>query len=194
LLPEVILGILSIFPTEGAMKFLFDYFPIICFFIAYKFSNIYTATAVTIAASLLQLSIYWLIHRRFETLHTLTFVFIVLLGGSTLLFHKDIFIKWKPSVIYWIFALTLLFSQFFSRKTLLERMLSDKIVLKTNIWKHLNMSWALFFAFLGFLNLYVVYHFDTNAWVNFKLFGTLGITIVFMILQAIYMSRHMRQP
>ena len=74
------------------MKFLFDYFPIICFFIAYKFSNIYTATAVTIGASLLQLAIYWGIHRRFETLHTLTFVFIVILGGSTLLFHKDIFI------------------------------------------------------------------------------------------------------
>lgn len=175
------------------MKFLFDYFPIICFFIAYKFSNIYTATAVTIAASLLQLGIYWLVHRRFETLHTLTFVFIVLLGGSTLLFHKDIFIKWKPSVIYWIFAFALLFTQFFSRKTLLERMLSDKIALKTKIWKHLNLSWAIFFIFLGFLNLYVVYHFDTNAWVNFKLFGTLGITVVFMLLQALYMARHMRQ-
>jgi intracellular septation protein len=175
------------------MKFLFDYFPIICFFVAYKFSNIYTATAVTIGASLLQLTVYWLIHRRFETLHALTFVFIVVLGGSTLLFHKDIFIKWKPSVIYWIFAITLLSSQFFSAKTLLERMLSDKINLSTRIWRRLNMSWAIFFAFLGFLNLYVVYHFDTNAWVNFKLFGTLGIMLVFIIAQALYMTRHMEQ-
>jgi intracellular septation protein len=175
------------------MKFLFDYFPIICFFIAYKFSNIYTATAVTIAASLIQLSVYWLIHRRFETLHTITFVFVVLLGGSTLLFHKDIFIKWKPSVIYWIFALTLLFSQFFSAKTVLERMLSDKIGLTTLIWKRLNMSWAIFFILLGFLNLYVVYHFDTNAWVNFKLFGTLGITLVFIIAQALYMTKYMQK-
>ena len=175
------------------MKFLFDYFPIICFFVAYKFSNIYTATAVTIGASLLQLTVYWLIHRRFETLHALTFVFIVVLGGSTLLFHKDIFIKWKPSVIYWIFAIALISSQFFSAKTLMERMLSDKINLSTRIWRRLNMSWAIFFAFLGFLNLYVVYHFDTNAWVNFKLFGTLGIMLVFIIAQALYMTRHMEQ-
>ena len=175
------------------MKFLFDYFPIICFFIAYKFSNIYIATEVTIAASLIQLSVYWLIHRRFETLHTITFVFVVLLGGSTLLFHKDIFIKWKPSVIYWIFAITLLFSQFFSAKTVLERMLSDKINLATRIWKRLNMSWAIFFILLGFLNLYVVYHFDTNVWVNFKLFGTLGITLVFIIAQALYMTKHMQK-
>lgn len=175
------------------MKFLFDYFPIICFFIAYKFSNIYTATAVTIAASLIQLSVYWLIHRRFETLHTITFIFVVLLGGSTLLFHKDIFIKWKPSVIYWIFALTLLFSQFFSAKTVLERMLRDKISLTTLIWRRLNMSWAIFFILLGFLNLYVVYHFDTNVWVNFKLFGTLGITLIFIIAQALYMTKHMQK-
>ena len=175
------------------MKFLFDYFPIICFFVAYKFSNIYTATAVTIGASLIQLTVYWLIHRRFETLHALTFVFIVVLGGSTLLFHKDIFIKWKPSVIYWIFAITLISSQFFSAKTLIERMLSNKINLSTRIWRRLNMSWAIFFAFLGFLNLYVVYHFDTNAWVNFKLFGTLGIMLVFIVAQALYMTRHMEQ-
>jgi intracellular septation protein len=173
------------------MKFLFDYFPIICFFVAYKFSNIYTATAVTIGASLIQLTVYWIIHRKFETLHTLTFLFIVLLGGSTLLFHKDIFIKWKPSVIYWIFALTLLFTQFFSTKTLLERMLSEKITLTTSIWKKLNLSWAIFFLLLGFLNVYVVYHFDTNAWVNFKLFGTFGITLIFIIAQALYMTRHM---
>lgn len=174
------------------MKFLFDYFPIICFFIAYKFSNIYTATAVTIGASLLQLTVYWLIHRRFEMLHGLTFVFIVVLGGSTLLFHKDIFIKWKPSVIYWIFAITLLSSQFFSAKTVLERMLSDKITMAQKIWARLNMSWAVFFILLGFLNVYVVYHFDTDAWVNFKLFGTLGITLVFIVLQALYMARHMQ--
>ncbi len=175
------------------MKFLFDYFPIICFFVAYKFSNIYTATAVTIGASLLQLTVYWLVHRRFEALHSLTFVFIVLLGGSTLLFHKDIFIKWKPSVIYWIFAITLLCSQFFSKKTVLERMLSDKITLTVKIWKRLNLSWAVFFILMGFLNVYVVYHFDTNAWVNFKLFGTLGITVVFIILQALYMAHYMQK-
>lgn len=174
------------------MKFLFDYFPIICFFIAFKFSNIYTATGVTIIASLIQLTVYWIIHRRFEMLHGLTFVFIVLLGGSTLFFHKDIFIKWKPSVIYWIFAITLLASQFFSSKTLLERMLSEKITLTKKIWQRLNITWAVFFVCLGFLNVYVIYHYDTNFWVNFKLFGTLGLTIIFIIGQALYMARHMQ--
>ncbi len=175
------------------MKFLFDYFPIICFFIAYKFSNIYVATAVTIGASMLQLAIYWVIHRRFETMHGLTFLFILVLGGSTLLFHKDIFIKWKPSVIYWAFAATLLISQYFSSRTFLERMLSEKINLSVIIWKRLNISWAIFFVFMGFLNLYVIYHFDTNAWVNFKLFGTLSLTLVFIIVQALYMSKHMEK-
>ncbi len=173
------------------MKFLFDYFPIACFFIAYKFSNIYIATEVTIAASLLQLGMYWLIHRRFETLHTLTFIFVVILGGSTLFFHNEIFIKWKPSVIYWIFTIILFISQFFSPKTVLERMLSDKIKLTKKIWQRLNFSWALFFLLLGILNIYVIYHFNTNVWVNFKLFGTLGLTALFIMAQAVYMVRHM---
>lgn len=174
------------------MKFLFDYFPIICFFIAYKLWGIYTATGVTIAASTLQLGVYWIIHRRFETLHFLTFVFVVLLGGSTLLLHNDIFIKWKPSVIYWAFAAVLLISPFLGKKTLLERMLSDKISLASKIWQRLNVAWAIFFTLLGLLNIYVIYHFDTDVWVNFKLFGTLGIMLAFIIAQAVYMARHIK--
>jgi intracellular septation protein len=172
------------------MKFLYDYFPIICFFIAYKFYGIFVATAVTMGASFIQVSGYWLIHRRFEKIHLITLALILLLGTSTLIFHKAIFIKWKPSIIYWVFALLLFGSQYIGKKPLLHRMLGDKISMPAKIWKRMNFWWGVFFTFLGILNLYVVYHYDTNAWVNFKLFGTLGITLVFLVLQALYMARH----
>lgn len=173
------------------MKFLYDYFPIICFFIAYIFFGIYVATAVTMVASAIQVGFYWLKHRKFEKLHLITLVLIVVLGGMTLILHKAIFIKWKPSIIYWLFALVMLFTHFFSKKPLLQTMIGEKIVMPDMYWKRLNISWAIFFAFLGVLNLYVVYHYDTTSWVYFKLFGTLGLTIVFVVAQAFYMARHM---
>ncbi len=176
------------------MKFLFDYFPIICFFIAYKVWGIYVATAVAMVVSLLQVGAYWLRYRRFEKLHVITMLFILILGGATLIFHKAIFIKWKPTIVYWIFSLALLFSQFITKHTLMHRMFKDKIELPVKVWSRINLSWALFFVFLGGLNLYVVYHYDTNVWVNFKLFGTLGLILVFVIAQALYMSRYLRDP
>jgi len=174
------------------MKFLFDYFPIICFFIAYKIWGIYVATAVAIGTSILQVGAYWLRHRRFEKLHLITMAFIVLLGGATLIFHKAIFIQWKPTIVYWIFSLVLLFTQFLSKQTLMHRMFKDKIELPLKIWARLNMSWAIFFLLLGALNLYVVYHYSLNSWVNFKLFGTLGLMLGFILVQAVIMSRYMQ--
>ncbi len=172
------------------MKLLFDYFPIICFFIAYKFFGVFTATAVTMLACILQNMIYWLKNRKFEKLHIITLFSVLILGSFTLIFHNAIFIQWKPSIIYWIFAIVLLFSQYVSRKNLLARMLGDKITLPGKIWNQLNIAWSVFFIFLGFLNVYVIYHYSMNAWVNFKLFGTLGLTLAFTVAQAIYMSRH----
>ncbi len=174
------------------MKFLFDYFPIICFFIAYKLFGIFVATAVTMGASFLQVSFFWLKHRRFEKVHIITLALVLFLGGSTLLLHEAIFIKWKPSVIYWVFSILLFGSQFIGKKNILQRMLGDKVKLPTPIWKRLNLAWSIFFFLLGFLNLYVVYHYSTNAWVNFKLFGTLGLMLVFIVIQAFYMARHMQ--
>lgn len=174
------------------MKFLFDYFPIICFFIAYKLWGIYTATAVAMVASALQLGAYWIMHRRFEKLHIITFAFIIVLGSLTLIFHKAIFVKWKPTIVYWIFSGVLFGSHFFGKKPLIHRMLNDKIALPEKVWPRLNMSWAIFFLGLGILNLYVVYDYNTNAWVNFKLFGTLGLMLVFIIGQAFYISKHMK--
>lgn len=173
------------------MKFLFDYFPIIGFFIAFKLWGIYVATAVAIASSVLQVGLYWLKHRRFEKLHVITMIFIIILGGSTLIFHKPIFIKWKPTIVYWIFSVVLIGSQWIGNKTLIHRMLNEQITLPAKIWTHLNISWAIFFLLLGALNLYVVYHYSTNAWVNFKLFGTLGLMLFFIIVQALYVTKYL---
>lgn len=178
---------------QAPMKLLFDYFPILCFFIAYKFYGVFTATTVTMAACVLQNLLYWLKHKRFEKLHLITLFSVLILGGFTLLFHQAIFIQWKPSIIYFIFAAILLFSQYVSKKNLLAHLLGDKIHLPKTIWNQLNLAWSLFFIFLGFLNLYVVYHYSINAWVNFKLFGTLGLTLVFSIVQAVYISKHIEK-
>ncbi len=175
----------------AGMKFLYDYFPIICFFVAYKFYGIYAATTVTIIAAFLQVGVYWLKYRRFEKMHLITLVLIVSMGGATLISHNDIFIKWKPSIIYWAFALALLGSQIIgSRTPLIKRLLAEQVQLPIKTWKNINLSWGVFFALMGTANLYVVYHYDTDTWVNFKLFGTLGLTLVFCVAQAFYVARH----
>ena len=179
------------------MKILIDFFPVIAFFIAYYIPDnleqrIYIATIAAIIAAVIQVSLNWLINRRFEKMHLITMAFIFLLGGSTLIFHKAIFIKWKPSIVYWLFAVLLIGSQYFGKRSLMHRMLGDKIKLPEKIWARVTLFWGIFFFLMGFLNLYVVYHYSTSAWVNFKLFGTLGLTIVFIFLQVLYMSRHMK--
>lgn len=172
------------------MKFLFDYLPIIVFFVAFKWGGIYLATALSMITSVLQVAGLWLLHRRFEKFHLITMAFVVILGTFTLLLHDPIFIKWKPTLVYWIFSAVLIGSQFIGNKSLVHRMLDEKIALPLKVWQRLNTSWAVFFAFLGCLNLYVVYHFSTNAWVNFKLFGTLALLLAFIILQALYMAKY----
>ena len=173
------------------MKFLFDFFPILLFFVAYKIYGIYTATAVAIGASFLQVGAYWLKHKKFENAHLITLAVLVFFGGATILLHDEMFIKWKPSVVNWIFAIVFLGSHFIGNKTIIERMMSKNVTLPAAIWLRLNMSWVVFFIALGAINLVVVYNFDTDTWVNFKLFGMLGLTVLFVIAQGIYMSRYM---
>lgn len=172
------------------MKLLFDFFPILLFFITFKFYGIYTATAVAMFASAFQVGLYWIKHRRFETMHLVTFGCVLLLGGATLLFHNDLFIKWKPTAIYWIFAVLFIATQFIGSKPLIQRLMEEKLTLPAPIWLRLNVSWAIFFALMGIANLYVAYHFSTDIWVDFKLFGSLGFTIIFVLLQALYMAKH----
>jgi len=173
------------------MKFLFDFFPILLFFLAYKFFDIYIATAVAIAASVIQVGMFWFKHKRFENSHLITLVIVTLFGGATIILQDEMFIKWKPSVLNWVFAIAFLGSQFIGNKTIAERMMSKSVTLPAAIWSKLNISWVIFFFSLGIINLYVVYNFDTDTWVNFKLFGMMGLTLLFIFAQAIYMSRHM---
>lgn len=176
------------------MKFLIDFFPIVFFFIAFKMYDIYIATAVLIIASLVQTSAHWLMHRRFEKMHVITLLLVCVFGGLTLILQDEMFIKWKPTVINWLFAIAFIGSQFIGKKSLVQRMMGDHMVLPSNIWLNLNIAWTLFFIALGFANLYVVYNFDTETWVNFKLFGLLGLTFVFVIAQSLYVARFIETP
>lgn len=174
------------------MKLLFDFFPILLFFIAYKFYGIYVATGVAMVACVLQVAGYWVKNRRFETLHIITLVSILVFGGATLLLHNPLFIKWKPTVIYWIFAGVLFFTQFTGKRPLFQGLMEEKIILPKTTWTKLNASWAIYFIILGAANLFVAYFFSTNAWVNFKLFGTLGCTLLFAAVQGIYIAKHVQ--
>jgi intracellular septation protein len=175
------------------MKLLYDFFPIFLFFIAFKLFGIYIATSVTMLGSLLQVAVYWIQYRKFESLHLVTLAIVIVLGSTTLLLHNELFIKWKPTAIYWIFAFVFFGSAFIGKKPLIQGLLDKQITLPIVIWQRLNMAWVIFFMMMGIVNLYVLYHFSTNAWVNFKLFGALGMTIVFLIFQAIYMSHYLNK-
>jgi len=174
------------------MKLLFDLLPILLFFVAYKLYDIYVATAVAIAAGLLQVAYVWLRHRRLEKTHVATALLLLVFGGLTLALRDETFIKWKPTILDWLFAAAFLGSQFVgTRKPLVQRMMSGTVTVSDPVWERLNGLWVLFFVVMGVLNLVVVYNFDTDTWVNFKLFGMLGLTLVFVVAQAFYLARHM---
>jgi intracellular septation protein len=173
------------------MKFLYDFFPILLFFIAYKTFDIYVATAVAMISSVVQVGAFWLKHRRVETMHLVTLVSIMVLGSITLLLHDETFIKWKPTVVEWAFAIAFLISQFVGEKTLVQRMMESSIQLTDNkIWTHLNLAWIGFFIAMGALNLYIAFNYPTDVWVNFKLFGMMGFTFVFVLAQGFYMMKY----
>ena len=174
------------------MKFLFDFFPILLFFTAYKYADIYVATGVAIAASIIQVGYSWFKHHRVETMQWITLVLIIVFGGATLYLKDEMFIKWKPTVLNWMFAAAFLGSQYIGKKSIAERMLAENISLPQHVWTRVNWSWVTFFTILGCANLYVVYNFDTDTWVNFKLFGMMGLTILFVLLQAVYLSRYVK--
>lgn len=173
------------------MKLFAAFFPIILFFIAYKLQGIYVATAVAMAAALLQTGWHWWHHREWEKMHLVTLGLLLLFGGMTLVFHDPTFIKWKPTVVNWLFALAFVVSPLFGNLTLTERLMGQAVTLPASVWQRLNHAWGLFFFSLGVINLFVAYRFDEATWVNFKLFGLLGLTFLFIIGQSLYMARHM---
>jgi intracellular septation protein len=175
------------------MKFLFDIFPVLLFFAAFKVWGIYVATAVAIVATIAQVGWSWLRHRKVDTMLWVSLAIIVVFGGATLWLHDETFIKWKPTVLYWFFALVLLGSALLFRKNLIRAMMEKQLTLPDPVWQKLNLSWAGFFVVMGAANLYVAFRFPTESWVNFKLFGGIGLMVAFVIAQGLLLSRYIEQ-
>ena len=171
------------------MKMLADLFPVILFFVAYQLFDIYVATQVAIAAAVLQVAYNRLRYKKIESMHWVTLGLLVVFGGLTLALRDPTFIKWKPTVVNWLFAAAFLFSQFFMQRGLLQRMMDHAVTLPDLAWGRLNTAWVAFFFAMGVINLYVAYNFSEQVWVNFKLFGFLGLTLVFMLAQGFYLAR-----
>jgi len=192
------------------MKLLFDLFPVILFFVAFKAFDIYIATAVAIGATFAQIGWMWYRHRKIDNMLWVSLGVIVFFGGATLLLHDETFIKWKPTVLYWLFAAALAGSDLLFRRNLIRAILSEQVQLPDPAWARLNWSWAVFFAFMGAANLYVAFMFsesfcasvveiaaknncENNIWVNFKLFGATGLMLLFVIGQALFLARHVQE-
>jgi intracellular septation protein len=175
------------------MKFLFDIFPVVLFFAAFKMYDIYVATAVAIAATFVQIAWVWARHRKVDNMLWVSLAVIVVFGGATLLLQDELFIKWKPTVLYWLFGAVLAVAELAFGKNLIRAMMEHQVSLPGPVWTRLNLSWIAFFAVMGVVNLYVAFNFSTDAWVNFKLFGGLGLMLVFVVLQALMLSRHIEE-
>jgi intracellular septation protein len=198
------------------MKFLLDFFPVVLFFIVYKFFGdippqwiepvnqlpfvsidpneskdaIYFATLTIIVATIIQNIGHWLLFKKLEKMHIISLGILLAFGTLTLAFKDPLFIKWKVSIFNWVFAAVIIGSQFIGKKPLIERMMSHAIEAPKQIWKRVNFGWGLFFTSVGFVNIYVAYNYSEEVWVDFKLFGVLGMTIVFMIAQGVYLAKH----
>lgn len=174
------------------MKLLVDFLPIVIFFVVYKLTDdLIIATAVLIPATMLQMAYTWWATKKIEKMQLTTLVLVVVLGGLTIALQDGQFIKWKPTIVNWLFGLVFLGSQFIGKKPVVQRLMGKSVDLPAAVWRQLNVAWAVFFAAMGAINLYVAFNFSEQAWVDFKLFGMLGLTFVFIIGQGIYMSKYM---
>ncbi|MCL6405505.1 septation protein A [Dickeya dadantii] len=173
------------------MKQLIDFIPLIVFFVCYKLYDIYVASGALIAATAAALLLSWFIYRKIEKMMLLTFLMVAVFGTLTLVFHNDQFIKWKVTIIYTLFAVALLFSQFVMKKTLIQRMLGKELSLPEMVWAKLNISWAIFFLLCGLANIYIAFWLPQSVWVDFKVFGLTGLTLVFTLLCGVYIYRHL---
>lgn len=173
------------------MKFLFDIFPVILFFIAFKFFGIFAATAVAMIATIAQIIYVKLRHGTVDKMLLMSGVIITVFGGATLLLKDPKFIQWKPTILYWLFTAGMLGSQLLFNKNPIRSLMEKQISLPDLVWSKLNIAWALLFLALGFLNLYVAYNYSQDIWVDFKLFGITGIMFLFIILQTVFISKYL---
>ncbi len=203
------------------MKILLDFLPILLFFGTFKFAErdaqgaadfatqhfgflvsggvvgpvegpVLLATLVVIVATLAQIAFLVARGRKIDLMLWISLGLVTVLGGATVWFHNETFIKWKPSVLYWAMGMSFWVSQFVFRKNLLQTLLGEQLELPPAVWLRLNWAWILFFATMGVLNLAVAYTLSTAAWVNFKLFGGLGLMLLFTLAQGVYLSRHIK--
>ena len=172
------------------MKFLLDLFPIVLFFITYKASDIYTATGVLMAATVVQTALMYFKERKVATMQKITLVLVMGFGALTLGLHDERFIKWKPTLLYTVLTLTLAYGQYVMRKNFLKSLLGSQLDLPHNVWQRLNMSWMLYCIFMASINAYVAMYFSTEAWVDFKLWGYV-FPLVFIIGQGVYIAKHL---
>lgn len=172
------------------MKQLFEFFPIVLFFIAYKLYDIYVATAVVMTATLIQVTYSWVRYRKVEPMQWVTLGLVTVMGGLTLYLQDEQFIKWKLSIIEWLFGGILFSSQFIGDKTFIERMMSSNLTLPKSVWNRLNLMWGVFFTSVGFINVYVMYNFSTDDWVTFKTFGVPGLMVLFIVSQMLYLYKY----
>ncbi len=175
------------------MKLLFDLFPVILFFVTFKFAGVFAATAAAIVATFVQVG--WVKHRhgKVDTMLWVSLGIITVFGGATLWLHDETFIKWKPTVLYWFFSASLLLSPLLFKKNLMRALLQEKLTLPDLAWSQLNFAWSAFFALLGLLNLYVAFNYATDTWVNFKLFGATGLMFIFVVLQSLWLSKYVEE-
>ena len=173
------------------MKLFLDFFPIVLFFVAFKLYDIYVATGVAMVATLAQILWSWRRHGKVEAMQWLSLGIIMVMGGATLLLHDESFIKWKPTVLYAGMALALWGGWIFGRKNFIQHLMQAQLQLPDSIWRHLMHAWAGFFCVMGVLNIWVAYQFDTETWVNYKLFGSMGLMVLFVIAQTVYLHRYL---
>ncbi|MDE2598112.1 MAG: septation protein A [Rhodocyclaceae bacterium] len=177
------------------MKLLFDLLPVILFFIAYKLADIYVATAVVIVATCAQIAFVWFKHRKVDKMLWVSLGLVVVFGGATLILHDENFIKLKLTIFYWLFAAILLGASAFMGKNLIRSLLTAQTELNMpdRVWRMLNLMWIVFFAFMGGLNLFIARNYSTDTWVNFKLFGSFGLMIVFLVAQGFIIAKYVKE-
>jgi intracellular septation protein len=175
------------------MKLLLDFFPLVVFFVAYKMAGIYTATAVLMAATVVQMGAVKLLEGKLQTLHKVTLVMVLIFGALTLFLQDERFIKWKPTVLYGAMALVLGVMLWVMRKNVLKLLLGAQMELPETVWQRLGAAWVGYCVFMATLNGYVAAAFSTEAWVNFKLWGYV-FPLLFIIGQGFYVARHWKDP
>ncbi|PIJ51817.1 septation protein A [Erwinia sp. OLTSP20] len=175
------------------MKQLLDFLPLVVFFVFYKLYDIFVATGALVIATAVALVAGWLLYRKIEKMTLVTFAIVVVFGLLTIIFHNDEFLKWKVTIIYTLFSVALLVSQFVMNKPLIETMLGKELKLPQQAWRRLNVAWALFFFCCGLLNIYVAFWLPQAIWVDFKVFGLTGLTLLFTLVSGVYIYRLMPQ-